>query len=273
MARNAEVSIPPGFETDVAELIELAAKAQRDPRFRIRQVALIKGILSRLPRDRSLFRGAMLTDLGAVYTLLPVGDRSDNLLQAIAAYTEALDVFTPEFNSIAYANLQNNLGDAYYELPAGNRAENLTRAIHAYEEALRYWILDNALSDKARTQYATAKLNLGVAYVELPAGDRARNLYQAIACFKDASCVWTPVTHPEDYVLLQQNIGNVYRTGAKTSRSPSPRIEMPCVFSPVTAHRTTTSPSKQVWVEPTPTYTAGTGTRISVKLSPASRKS
>jgi CHAT domain-containing protein/tetratricopeptide (TPR) repeat protein len=205
------LEIPPGFETDVEELIELAAKAQRDPRFRIRQVALIKGMLSRLPRDRSPFRGAMLTDLGAVSTLLPVGDRSDNLRQAIAAYTEALDVFTPELNPIAYANLQNNLGDAYYELRAGNRVENLARAIHGYEEALRYWILDNALSDGARTQYATAKLNLGVAYVEFPAGDRARNLYQAIACFNDASRVWTPATHPEDYVLLQQNLGNVYR--------------------------------------------------------------
>lgn len=210
MARNDEVSIPPEFEIDVAELIELAAKAQRDPRFRIRQVALIKGILSRLPRDRSPFRGAMLTDLGAVYTLLRAGDRSDNLRQAIAAYIEALDVFTPDANPIAYANVQNNIGDAYDKLPTGDRAENLTRAIHSYEETLRYWILDNALSDYARNQYATTKFNLGIAYVELPTGDRARNFNQAIVCFTEALRVWTPETHPDDYVYLQHNIGNVY---------------------------------------------------------------
>ena len=219
MARNAEVSIPPGFETDVAGLIELAAKAQRDPRFRIRQVALIKGILSRLPRDQSPFRGAMLTDLGAVYTLLPAGDQSDNLRQAIAAYMEALDVFTPDANPIAYANLQNNIGDAYNKLPTGDRAENLTRAIYSYEETLRYWTLDNALSDYARNQYATARLNLGIAYVELPTGDRARNFHQAIACFTEALRVWTPETHPDDYVYLQHNIGNVYLALPAVDRS------------------------------------------------------
>jgi CHAT domain-containing protein/tetratricopeptide (TPR) repeat protein len=205
MARNDQLAIPPGFEDQTEELIGLARKAQRDPRVRIQQVAVLQEMLSRLPRDRSPFRGAMLTDLGLVYTLLPVGDRTQNLRQAIAAYTEALNVFTPDAHPVAYANLQNNLGDTYYELPTGNRGENLTRAINAYEEALRFRIREDAPSDYARTQR-----RLGMAYADLPTGDRPANLRSAIHAYETALSVGRANTAPDDYAKTLELLGLAY---------------------------------------------------------------
>ena len=205
MARHDQLAIPPGFEDQTEELIELARKAQRDPRARIQQVAVLQDVLSRLPRDRSPFRGAMLTDLGVVYTLLPVGDRTQNLRQAIAAYTEALNIFTPDAHPVVYANLQNNLGDTYYELPTGNRGENLTRAINAYEEALRFRIHEDAPSAYARIQR-----RLGMAYADLPTGDRPANLRIAIHAYETALSVGRANTAPDDYAKTLELLGLAY---------------------------------------------------------------
>ena len=46
---------------------------------------------------------------------------------------------------------------------------------------------------------------------ELPTGDRAANLKQAIACYEQALRVFTPEAAPFDYATAQNNLGAAYR--------------------------------------------------------------
>jgi len=55
--------------------------------------------------------------------------------------------------------------------------------------------------------YARIQHKLGNAYCDLPAGDRAANLEQAIACYQEALRFWTPERAPLDYATIQNNLG------------------------------------------------------------------
>ena len=78
--------------------------------------------------------------------------------------------------------------------------------------------------------------NLGVAYRQLPVGDRAANLQQAIACYEQALRVFTPEAAPFDYATTQNNLGNAYadlpvgdraanlREGHRLLRAGPPRL-------------------------------------------------
>jgi hypothetical protein len=61
------------------------------------------------------------SNLGAAYAELPTGDRTANLQQAIACFTEALRFRTPDAAPMEYAWTQRNLGNAYAEFPTGDR--------------------------------------------------------------------------------------------------------------------------------------------------------
>src|SRR5438552_2633368 len=60
-------------------------------------------------------------------------------------------------------------------------------------------------------QWATIQNNLGVAYTELPHGDRTDNLQRAIACFQAALRVRTENDFPVDWMMTQISLGNAYR--------------------------------------------------------------
>jgi len=59
-------------------------------------------------------------------------------------------------------------------------------------------------------EYAAAQTKLGIAYSDLPAGDRAANLTRAITCYQEALRVWTFETAPFDYAGVQTNLGKAY---------------------------------------------------------------
>jgi hypothetical protein len=52
--------------------------------------------------------------------------------------------------------------------------------------------------------------NLGTAYCELPTGDRAENLANAIVFFQAALRVWTERDFPAQWAMTQNNLGIVY---------------------------------------------------------------
>ena len=52
--------------------------------------------------------------------------------------------------------------------------------------------------------------NLGNAYCDLPIGDRAANLEQAIACYTEALRFRTPEAAPLGYAMTQTNLGKAY---------------------------------------------------------------
>jgi tetratricopeptide (TPR) repeat protein len=57
---------------------------------------------------------------------------------------------------------------------------------------------------------ARMQSGLGVAYRNLPEGDRADNLKKAIACYHEALRFYTFETRPFDYAMIQYNLGNTY---------------------------------------------------------------
>ncbi len=62
--------------------------------------------------------------------------------------------------------------------------------------------------------------SLGIAYYELPTGDRAGNLAQAIACYQEALRFLTPKGAPDEYAWTQSGLGDIYRdlpTGDQTA--------------------------------------------------------
>ena len=59
--------------------------------------------------------------------------------------------------------------------------------------------------------YAALQNNLGAAYSDLPTGDRAANLAQAIGCYQQALRFRTPETAPLKYAMTQNNLGTAYR--------------------------------------------------------------
>jgi CHAT domain-containing protein/tetratricopeptide (TPR) repeat protein len=81
----------------------------------------------------------------------------------------------------------------------------LVLVIKVYEQ-----ILEHLQLDKDRLIYAAAQANMGNAYLELPTGDRAANLAQAIGCYRQALRFWTPEEAPLDYAATQMDLGTVY---------------------------------------------------------------
>jgi MFS transporter, FSR family, fosmidomycin resistance protein len=134
------------------------------------------------------------------------GDRSDNWESAIAAFKDALTVWTRERNPQQWAAGCVNLGVAYRDRLAGEHEENQEQAISALTDALSVWT-----RERHPAEWAGASLNLGIAYWERLAGERAENSERAIAAFEDALSVWTRDENPEDWATARLNLGIAYR--------------------------------------------------------------
>ena len=155
---------------------------------------------------------ATQNNLGSVYRELPGGDRETNLRQAIACYEAALEVRTREAFPVDWAGTQNNLGEAYRQLPGDDREVNLRYAIACYEQAIACY--EAALEVRTReafpVDWAGTQNNLGIAYSDLPGGDREANLRQAIACYEAALEVYTREAFPVDWAATVNNLGAAY---------------------------------------------------------------
>ena len=71
-------------------------------------------------------------------------------------------------------------------------------------------LLEHLQPDKDARSLARIWYDLGNSYYELPTGDRAANLEQAIACFREALRFCTPQAAPLPYVMIQTNLGVAY---------------------------------------------------------------
>jgi hypothetical protein len=84
-------------------------------------------------------------------------------------------------------------------------AIDFERAIAAFEDALSVWTCEGNPDD-----WATARLNVGIAYRERFAGDRSENRERAIAAFKDTLLVRTREGNPEEWAIARANLDIVY---------------------------------------------------------------
>jgi tetratricopeptide (TPR) repeat protein len=221
------LEVPSEFEPEVQRLAELIGQARRDPQAYRDLVALIKGMLRRLQKGQwTMFRTALLSQLGTTYKDAPTGDRETNLAQAIACYQEALTLYTLETTPLEYAATQVDLGNAYVSLPqariqldlssadvsprvdyvAENRKptfrrgkSNLEQAIECYKEALRVFTPETAPHEYAETQ-----INLGSTYLELSTDPAI--LKRAQACFEEGLRWLDREADPARYTLAQTNL-------------------------------------------------------------------
>ncbi|MEH1943089.1 MAG: CHAT domain-containing tetratricopeptide repeat protein, partial [Nostoc sp.] len=135
-----------------------------------------------------------------------LGERAENIELAIAAYNQALAIYTRSAFPENWAGTQNNLGIAYDQRILGERAENIELAIAAYNQALAIYTRSAFPEDWAMTQN-----NLGIAYDKRIFGERAENIELAIAAYNQALSVRTRSTFPVDWATTQNNLGAAYK--------------------------------------------------------------
>ena len=114
-------------------------------------------------------------NLGLAYIYRIAGEKGENLEQAIACCTQALEVMTFDAFPEDWANIQNNLGLAYIHRIGGEETENLERAIAFWQEALKVYTVEAFPQEHAETLF-----NLGIVYQE------ANNFTSAYSTFDSA---------------------------------------------------------------------------------------
>ncbi|AFY99346.1 tetratricopeptide repeat protein [Calothrix sp. PCC 6303] len=144
--------------------------------------------------------GKIQNNLGIVYrdacggqSQRILGDKAENLEQAIACYQNALSIRTREDFPELWAQTQMNLASAYRY---SNTAENVEKAIAANQSALQVYT-------KAAfpTNWAEVHMNLANAYLHRFHGDKSKNLEKAIAAHKGALQVLTKEEYPRQWAM------------------------------------------------------------------------
>ena len=96
-------------------------------------------------------------------------------------------------------------GNLIAQFPLGQRAINMELAITAYEEVLQVMT-----REAMPREWATAKMNLAIAYSDRIRGERAANLEAAITAYEQALKIFQPEQHPNDCRKTARSLGNLY---------------------------------------------------------------
>ncbi|MEQ8757330.1 MAG: CHAT domain-containing tetratricopeptide repeat protein [Coleofasciculus sp. G1-WW12-02] len=147
-------------------------------------------------------------NLGATYCERILGDRTQNIEDAIASCKLALQVQNPEAQD--WALTQNTLGVAYRERIVGDRVENIEDALNACQAALQVYTKEK---ESFLEQWAMAQTNLGNAYCKRIKGDQLENIEKAIVAYKFALQFYTKEKEAflQDWVGVYNNLGNAYQ--------------------------------------------------------------
>ncbi|MCJ7777873.1 MAG: hypothetical protein MUP16_06125, partial [Sedimentisphaerales bacterium] len=98
-------------------------------------------------------------------------------------------------------------GYCHYCLAQGQKTmdTHLRTAIRYYEAVVNYFE-----PNRFPQEWATAQNNLGIAYADLPTGDRTENLKKANAAYEATLRVWIEKDFPVDWAITQNNLGTAY---------------------------------------------------------------
>ena len=101
--------------------------------------------------------------------------------------------------------------------------------------------------------------NLGLAYRNLPAGDRAANLKQAIACYEAALQVYTREAFPVEWATTQNNLGIAYSNLPAGDRAANLKQAIACYEAALQVYTREAFPvdwaaRRTTWALPTATY-------------------
>jgi len=222
------------------QLLQTIAESQGDPKvvYPLLQINLAllnsalvellsqwwEGVLARAQQDQKQTLADVLVRLGICLSDFPLGSLGTNQEIAIAAYRNALRVYTEDKLPQDYALLNNNLGNAYRALApfSGNPREQIENGIAAYRNALRVYTEEEQPQGWARTNN-----NLGVAYSDLAtfSPNPHEQIENGIAAYRNALRVYTEEEQPHSWAKTNNNLGNAYRDLAPFSDKPRKLIE------------------------------------------------
>ncbi len=207
-----------GVETAFAEILSPEAAAEELQNVVSALTQSIRASRDIPTRIRLCLRGLQLADrqehpklwswfcaeAGNSFARHPLGQRADNLEEAIRFYRLALEVRTRDAHPTDWASTLNNLANVFVNRIHGERAGNLEEAIDLYQLVLTVRTRDAFPSEWALTQN-----NLGNAYADRLRGERADNLDQAIYHYQLALEVHSRDAFPVYWAMIQDNLGNV----------------------------------------------------------------
>ena len=194
------IDIPPELRPLLEEMAQLRRLSEMP-----RKIELCEQALRRIERENHpVLWAALQGELANALQQNPLGNRAENLEQAIFHYQQALEVLTRQAYPEDWARTQNNLATAYSDRIRGERAENLEQAIFHYQQALEVLTRQAYPEDWARTQN-----NLATAYRNRIRGERAENLEQAIFHYQQALEVSTRQAYPVECRQTARNLGNL----------------------------------------------------------------
>ncbi|MBN2549545.1 MAG: CHAT domain-containing protein [Anaerolineales bacterium] len=209
-AQRSQLQIPPDLRP-ILEALAQPARLSDMPR-RVNLCLQALGMIERntQPELWAVLEGELANSLAQN----PLGERAENLEQAISHYQQALEVRTRQAYPEQWATTQNNLAAAYRERIRGERAENLEQAIFHCQQALEVYTRQAYPEDWAMTNN-----NLANAYSERIQGERVENLEQAIFHYQQALEMYTRQAYPERWAGTQNNLANAYNDRIRGERA------------------------------------------------------
>jgi len=203
------------------------SRLQRDKPVADEEVATLARLLLRFSRRRR-HRAASAPLLSAAYTGLEEACRRRPELYALRLrVAERALALTPDEPAAAV-----RAGVAELELGlVRDAARHIPPAIALYRRALGRWTEEDAPRYWAMTQN-----NLGIAWRNLPTGDRGENLQRAIACYEAALRVYTERDYPADWATTQNNLGVAWRNLPTGGRGGNLQRAIACYEAALRVH-------------------------------------
>ncbi|XGV97806.1 MAG: CHAT domain-containing protein [Leptolyngbya sp. BL-A-14] len=162
-------------------------------------------------------------ELGKALSIRLLGDRADNLEQAILHLYESLRIFTLDADPEQWASVHHLLGGIYIERIRGEQPRNIEQAIFHSQQALRIF-----QPNTHPEQWAGTQGNLATAFLHRIQGERAANLEQAIDGYQKILGVFSIYTHPQEWASTQDNLGSAYLQRVQGTRADNLERAIEC---------------------------------------------
>ncbi len=161
-----------------------------------------EALLTVPPEACPVARARLQRRRGQLLTLRDSDDPEADLREAIAAYQEALGVFSLVAHPTEWAHTQLDLGLAWQGLPNPDQAGVLEAAIGAHNSALS--LLEPELFPQA---WALGQARLGDAIADNPVGDPFDNRRQALEAYERALTVFDREGEPAHWARTRNGMG------------------------------------------------------------------
>ncbi|MDZ7962541.1 MAG: hypothetical protein RMY34_32530 [Aulosira sp. DedQUE10] len=187
-------------------LIELAQGLQKKPKTAQdlwSTVDLYKRAYEMCGEDYPLLKARAKVGIAGALRTIP-DEGTELLLEAKAAYTEALPILQQLVAKEEVAEVQMNLGLVLQSLVPFNLAQ-IADSIKAYQDALRVFT-----AQQYPEEYAILHNNIAIAYLSISAGMEQKQLCEGLAVqtFESALKQINLIENPREYAMLQNNLGN-----------------------------------------------------------------